>query len=68
VSYNSAVTEINNYRPFMSGTPTHARVRRGYKQSGSAQYLRICDPYPTSLGLPYWETIGYESDRIYVGN
>lgn len=53
VTYNKAVTEINNYRPFMSGTPTHARVCRGYKQSGSAQYLRICDPYPTSLGLPY---------------
>ncbi len=68
VTFNAAVTEINNYRPFMSGTPTHARVCRGYKQVDSAQYLRICDPYPTSLGMAYWEALGSESDRIYVGS
>jgi hypothetical protein len=68
VTFNRAVTEINNYRPFMSGTPTHARVCRGYKQVDSAQYLRICDPYPTSLGMAYWEALGSESDRIYVGS
>ena len=52
----------------MSGTPTHARVCRGYKQVDSAQYLRICDPYPTSLGMAYWEALGSENDRIYVGS
>jgi hypothetical protein len=66
LTFNTAVSEINNYRPFRSGTTSHARVCRGYKQSGSAQYLRICDPFPTSLGLPYWEALGSESDRIYI--
>lgn len=68
VTFNKAVTEINNYRPFMSGTSTHARVCRGYKQVDSAQYLRICDPYPTSLGMAYWKAPGSENDRIYVGS
>jgi hypothetical protein len=66
VAFSKAVTEINNRRPFMSGTISHARVCCGYKQSGSAQYLRICDPYPTSLGMAYWEELGHEYDRIYV--
>jgi hypothetical protein len=41
VTFNKAVSEINNYRPFRSGTGDHARVCRGYKQTDSAQYLRI---------------------------
>ncbi len=68
VTFSKAVTEINNYRPFKSGTGTHARVCRGYKQVDSEQYLRICDPSPTSLGMAYWELIGAESNRIYVGS
>ncbi|AKB80892.1 GTPases - Sulfate adenylate transferase subunit 1 [Methanosarcina barkeri 3] len=68
VTFSKAVTEINNYRPFKSGTGTHARVCRGYKQVDSEQYLRICDPSPTSLGMAYWELIGSESNRIYVGS
>jgi len=50
----------------MSGTRTHARVCRGYKQVDSAQYLRICNPAHISLGMAYWEALGSESDRIYV--
>lgn len=68
VTFSKAVTEINNYRPFKSGTGTHDRVCRGYKQVDSEQYLRICDPYPTSLGMAYWELIGSENNRIYVGS
>lgn len=68
VTFSKAVTEINNYRPFKSGTGTHARVCRGYKQVDSEQYLRICDPSPTSLGMAYWELIGSENNRIYVGS
>jgi hypothetical protein len=52
----------------MSGTPTHARVCRGYKQVDSVQYLSICDPSSTSLGMAYWEALGSESDLIYVGS
>lgn len=43
MTFSTAVTEINNYKPFKSGTGTHARVCRGYKQTDSEQYLRICD-------------------------
>ena len=68
VTFSKVVTEINNYRPFKSGTGTHARVCRGYKQVDSEQYLRICDPSPTSLGMAYWELIGSENNRIYVGS
>jgi len=66
VTFDKAVSEINNYRPFKSGTATHARVCRGYKQTDSEQYLRIGDPYYTSLGMAYWELIGSETNRIYV--
>jgi hypothetical protein len=63
---SEAVTEINNNRPFMSGLKNHARVCRGYKQSGSQKYLRINDPAWRSLGQSYWESYGKESDRICV--
>jgi hypothetical protein len=39
LTFNTAVSKINNYRPFRSATSTHARVCHGYKQSGSTQYL-----------------------------
>jgi hypothetical protein len=68
VSFSKAVNEINNNRPFMSGLTDHARVCRGYKTSGSSKYLRICDPAWRSIGRPYWEAIGSESDRIIMGS
>lgn len=39
---------------------------RGYKISGSDEYLRIGDPSPLHLGIPYWEAYGSEVNRIYV--
>jgi hypothetical protein len=65
-SFTGAIVEIDNGRPFKSGISGHARMCRGYKISGSDEYLRIGDPYPTSLGLPYWEAHGSETNRIYV--
>jgi hypothetical protein len=66
LTFNDAVNEINNNRPFMSGVTGHARVCRGYKTSGSSKYLRICDPAWRSIGRPYWEAIGAESDHIIM--
>ena len=39
---------------------------RGYKISGSNEYLRIGDPNPIYFCVPYWEAFGSENKRIYV--
>ncbi|KKG12030.1 C39 family peptidase, partial [Methanosarcina sp. 2.H.A.1B.4] len=66
VSFAGAMNEINNGGPFKSGVPGHARMCRGYKISGSNEYLRIGDPNPIYFCVPYWEAFGSEDDRIYV--
>jgi hypothetical protein len=66
VSFAGAMNEINNGRPFASGVPGHVRMCRGYKISGSNEYLRIGDPNPIYFCVPYWEAFGSENKRIYV--
>ncbi|MCC4770895.1 sulfate adenylate transferase [Methanosarcina sp. DH2] len=66
VSFAGAMNEINNGGPFASGVPGHVRMCRGYKISGSNEYLRIGDPNPIYFCVPYWEAFGSENKRIYV--
>nr|WP_255351030.1 C39 family peptidase [Methanosarcina sp. MTP4] len=66
VIFDTAINEIDNGRPFKSGVPGHARMCRGYKISGSDEYLRIGDPNPIYFCIPYWEAFGSEIKRIYV--
>ncbi|AKB17885.1 C39 family peptidase [Methanosarcina sp. WWM596] len=66
VSFAGAMNEINNGGPFASGVSGHVRMCRGYKISGSNEYLRIGDPNPIYFCVPYWEAFGSENKRIYV--
>ncbi|AAM30098.1 C39 family peptidase [Methanosarcina mazei] len=66
INFEEATNEIDNGRPFKSGVTGHARMCRGYKISGSDEYLRIGDPNPVYFRIPYWEAFGSEVDRIYV--
>jgi hypothetical protein len=66
-SFNAAVAEIGNWRPFGSETYSHARVCCGYSNNGGIdEYLYIQDPYPPYIGQTYWEAYGNEYDRVYV--
>ncbi|HEY3362512.1 MAG TPA: C39 family peptidase [Methanosarcina sp.] len=68
VYWGTGVSEIDNNRPFMSGTNDHARVCVGYQDNGYlTSYLRINDPAPPYIGgHATWEAFGSEVDRIYV--
>ncbi|AKB42173.1 MULTISPECIES: C39 family peptidase [Methanosarcina] len=65
IYWDTVVNEIEDHGPFMSGTPTHARVCCGYQDNGFlTSYLRINDPWP--VGHAYWEAFGEDTHRIYV--
>jgi hypothetical protein len=66
-SFNDAVSEIGNNRPFNSGTNTHARVFNGYT-TVPGNFLSIDDllPVGSTSGSSYLEAYGSEGDRIYV--
>lgn len=68
MTFAGATNEIDNGRPFKSGVEDHARMCRGYKISGSDEYLRIGDPNPVYFRIPYWGAYGSEINRIYVRN
>jgi hypothetical protein len=75
LTFNTAVSEINNNRPFKSGvtsnlgTSGHARVCRGYTYDiYGNQYLAINDPWPVGSGTQTAEGPGLEINRIYVRN
>lgn len=64
---------IDQNKPLRSGTPTHCRVSRGWKQTtdiwGNPVYqIYINDPYPGWLPRTYWENWGdvTHADDIYV--
>jgi maltose-binding protein MalE len=67
LTFSTAVSEINNNRPFVSLTTAHSRACRGYSDTGfGLQYLAINDPWPIGSGLQTVEVIGSEARRIYV--
>jgi len=70
LTFSSAVSEINNNKPFKSAvyydmSSGHARVCRGYTYtSDGIQYLKLNDP--ASGGNCLVESPGVENNRIYV--
>lgn len=66
-TFDTAVSEINNNRPFVSLITGHARVCRGYSDTGfGLKYLAINDPLPVGSGQQYGEAYGNEIERVYV--
>lgn len=65
-TFDDAVSEINNNRPFKSGTGSHARACVGYYSAPGDQVLAINDPAPVGFGSYNLEAFGSEANRIYV--
>jgi hypothetical protein len=70
-SWSSAISEIENNRPFFSMIPNHFRLCRGYISQNGYTYLRLNDPLPvgSTYGNPglLERTYGSsESTRIYI--
>ncbi|AKB81922.1 GTPases - Sulfate adenylate transferase subunit 1 [Methanosarcina barkeri 3] len=68
MSFTTAKTEINNYRPFFTMIPGHFRVCYGYGDTGiGLYYIYINDPLPVGSGHQTVEVNGaQERKRIYV--
>lgn len=67
-SPTTAISEINNNRPFFSLITGHFRVCKGYSDTGyGLVYIYLNDPLPVGSGTYRTETNGaQEIERIYV--
>src|SRR5690606_25663425 len=66
LTFGEVITEINNNRPFKSGTVSHARACVGYYSAPGDQVLALNDPAPMGSGSYKLEAFGSEANRIYV--
>lgn len=65
-TFDQAISEINNNRPYVSIASDHSRVCSGYLYDYPDRYLAIDDPLPEDYGHSYMEAFGSEDYRVYV--